>query len=143
MTLPFRCERESPDWTGGQPRCDTAVVNENPEVTAFLDALEHPLKDAILAVRSTILEADDRMAESIKWKSPTFVYKGNLASIDPKAKKHVTVLFHSGASIPGDHPLLEGGGDVARYVRFPDVASIERRRDELAAVVRAWCDSRP
>jgi hypothetical protein len=117
-------------------------VNENPEVTAFIDALEHPLKDAILAVRATILEADERMTEAIKWKSPTFVYRGNLASIDPKAKKHVTVLFHTGASIPGDHPILEGGGEVARYVRFADRTAVRQQQDELAAVVRAWCDSR-
>ena len=117
-------------------------MNESPEVVAFLDALDHPLKDAILAVRRTILEADERMTEAIKWKSPTFVYKGNLASIDPKAKKHVSVLFHTGASIPGDHPILEGGGDVARYIRFPDAMAVERQRGELAAVVRAWCDSR-
>jgi hypothetical protein len=117
-------------------------VNENPAVVAFIAALDHPLKDAILAVRTTILEADDRMTESIKWKSPTFEYKGNLASIDPKAKKHVTVLFHTGASIPGDHPILEGGGDVARYIRFADVAAVEAARAALTAVVRAWCDSR-
>ena len=110
---------------------------------AFLDALDHPLKDAILAVRATILEADERMTEAIKWKSPTFVYKGNLASIDPKARKHVTVLFHTGASIPGEHPILEGGGEVARYVRFADLAAVEAARPALSAVVRAWCDSRP
>ena len=118
-------------------------MNENPDVVAFLGALEHPLKDAILAVRSTILEADERMTEAIKWKSPTFIYKGNLASIDPKAKKHVTVLFHTGATIPGDHPILEGGGEVARYIRFADLAAVQRQRDALATVVRAWCDSRP
>jgi hypothetical protein len=117
-------------------------VNENPAVVAFLAALKHPLKDAILVVRATILEADDRMTESIKWKSPTFEYKGNLASIDPKAKKHVTVLFHTGATIPGDHPILEGGANVARYVRFPDLAAAEAARPALTAVVRAWCDSR-
>src|SRR5688572_8045647 len=133
---PISCDRPSRDWTGQVPRCDTAAVNVNPEVTAFLDALDHPLKDAILGVRSTILEADDRMTETIKWKSPTFVYKGNLASIDPKAKKHVTVLFHTGASIPGEHPILEGGGEVARYIRFADAAAVEGRRHELAAVVR-------
>jgi hypothetical protein len=117
-------------------------VNESPDVVAFLDALDHPLKDAILSVRRTILEADERMTETIKWKSPTFEYRGNLASIDPKAKKHVTVLFHTGASIPGDHPILEGGGDVARYIRFADAAAVDRQQDALAAVVRAWCDSR-
>jgi hypothetical protein len=121
---------------------DTAPMDENPDVVAWLDELDHPLKEVILAVRRVILEADERMTETIKWKSPTFMYEGNLASIDPKAKKHVTVLFHRGAEIPGDHPQLEGGGKLARYIRFTDLDSVLQGRDGLTAIVRAWCDSR-
>ena len=117
-------------------------MNENPEVSAWLAELEHPLKDVIVAVRMVFLEADDRITETIKWKSPTFMYEGNLASIDPKAKKHVAVLFHRGAEITAEHPLLEGEGRLARYARFPDMATVEDRRAELVAVVRAWCDDR-
>jgi hypothetical protein len=115
-------------------------MNENPEVSAWLAQLEHPLKDVIDAVRTVFLEADERLTETIKWKSPTFMYEGNLASIDPKAKRHVAVLFHRGAEIPGEHPLLEGEGKAARYARFPDMASVETGRDQLTAIVRAWCD---
>lgn len=117
-------------------------MNEDPEVGAWLDTLEHPLKDVILALRHVFLDADERITETIKWQSPTFMYKGNLASIDPKAKKHVAVLFHRGAEIPGHHPLLEGEGKVARYARFADFAAVERGRTGLAAIIRAWCDSR-
>lgn len=117
-------------------------MNENPEVSAWLEELEHPLKDVIQAVRASFLVADARISETIKWKSPTFMYMGNLASIDPKAKKYVAVLFHRGAEIPGDHPLLKGGGKLARYARFPDLASVERGRDDLIAITRAWCDAR-
>lgn len=117
-------------------------MSENPEVSAWLADLEHPLKDVILAVRTVFLEADGRISETIKWKSPTFMYEGNLASIDPKARKHVAVLFHRGAEIPGDHPVLEGEGKLARYARFPDMASLEARRTELVAAIRAWCDAR-
>lgn len=117
-------------------------MNENPEVSAWLDKLEHPLKDVIVAVRSAFLEADERITEAIKWQSPTFMYGSNLASIDPKAKKHVAVLFHRGAEIPGEHPLLQGGGKLARYARFPDLDSVAAGRPGLIAIVRAWCDAR-
>lgn len=89
-------------------------------MVAWFARLDHPLKDVMLAVRSAILEADERMSESIKWQSPTFEHRGNLASIDPKSKRHVSVLFHRGAEIPGEHPLLEGGGKLARYIRCPE-----------------------
>ncbi len=117
-------------------------MNENPDVSAWLAELEHPLKEVILAVRTVFLQADDRITETIKWKSPTFMYEGNLASIDPKARKHVAVLFHRGAEIPGEHPLLEGEGKLARYARFPDLAAVEAGRGELSAIVRAWCDGK-
>jgi hypothetical protein len=115
-------------------------MNENPEVRAWLDELDHPLLDVIEATRKVFLEADDRVTETIKWKSPTFMFEGNIASIDPKAKKHVTVLFHRGAEIPGDHPELEGGGKLARYIRYPDLDSVATGKAGLASIVRDWCN---
>lgn len=117
-------------------------MNENPEVASWLEELEHPLKDVILAVRSVFLQADGRITETMKWKSHTFMYQGNLASIHPKAKKHVAVLFHRGAEIPGTHPLLEGDGKLARYARFRDLDSVEQGRAGLFAITRAWCDAK-
>jgi len=92
-------------------------------------------------VREIIL-ADDRMTETIKWKSPTFMYEGNMASFNPRTKAHVSLMFHTGANIPGDHPRLEGGGDAARYMKFLDIDDVERSRAEIQAVVDAWCRSR-
>ena len=40
------------------------------------------------------------------------------------------------------HPRLEGGSDVARHARIDSAADLAARRQELAAVVRAWCDDR-
>jgi hypothetical protein len=100
------------------------------------------MKPLVERVRDIVLDADDRIGETIKWSTPTFVYKGNLASFQPRAKQFVSLLFHTGASIPGDHALLEGGGDTARYARLENAADIEARRGELEAIVRAWCDAR-
>jgi len=110
------------------------------EVDAYFEALDHPLKDVMLAVRRAILEADARMTESIKWKSPTFEFQGNLASINPRAKSHVSLMFHTGAQIPGEFPHLEGGEKVARYMRFPDLDAVSSLEGELASLVRAWCE---
>jgi len=110
----------------------------NPEVDAWFADYDHPAKAAMQRVRAVILE-DDRMAEAIKWKSPTFMYEGNLASFNPRTKSHVSLMFHTGASIPGSHPRLEGGGDIARYMKFADLDAVEVAADELRAVVAAWC----
>lgn len=112
-----------------------------PEVDVWFAEYDHPMKEAMLRVREIIL-GDERMSETIKWKSPTFMYEGNMASFNPRTKAHVSLMFHTGASIPGDHPRLEGGGDTARYMKFADLADVELARAEIEAVVNAWCESR-
>ena len=77
------------------------------EVDEWLDQYEHPLKDAMELLRHIIM-SDERISETIKWKSPTFMYEGNLASFNPRTKAHVSLMFHTGASIPGNHPILDG-----------------------------------
>ena len=114
----------------------------NPEVGAWFDRYDNPMKDAVLRTREVLLAADPRLDETIKWSTPTFTYKGNLVSVQPRAKQFVSLLFHTGASIPGRHPLLEGGGDTARYARLDGLEAVERERPALEAIVRAWCDDR-
>jgi hypothetical protein len=114
-------------------------MNRNPDVDRWLDEAEHPLDATIRRARDIILAADDRVTESIKWKTPTFAFKGNIASFNP-SKRFVSILFHRGAEIPGDHPRLEGDGRLARTMRFTDLDELEAGRPELEAVIRAWCD---
>ena len=116
-------------------------MGTNPEVDAWFAAYDHPEKDAMLRVRQIIL-SDDRVTETIKWKSPTFTYEGNMASFNPRTKAHVSLMFHTGASIPGDHPLLQGGGETARYMTFADLSEVESAESRIRAVVAAWCESR-
>lgn len=115
-------------------------MGKNPDVDAWFGDLEHPLKDAMAEVRKTILVTDRRLTEAIKWKSPTFVFEGNMASIDPRSKKHVQLMFHQGSALPGRHPLLEGGGGTVRYMRFADLADVKAKKDDLQRAVRAWVE---
>jgi hypothetical protein len=116
--------------------------NRNPEVDDWLAKYDNPQKAVVVRVREIILDADPRIGEVIKWSTPTFVYKGNLASFQPRAKQFASLLFHEGASIPGDHPRLQGGGDHARYMQIADLGDAEAVSEELQGVVGAWCDMR-
>jgi hypothetical protein len=113
----------------------------NPDVDAWFAAYDNPMKPVLERVREILL-SDPRLTESIKWKSPTFHYKGNLASFNPRAKAHASLMFHTGAQIPGRHPRLQGGGDVARYMTFDSVEDAESAKDDLLRVVDSWCASR-
>jgi hypothetical protein len=113
-------------------------VVTDPEVDQWFAGLDHPLKDAMLQVRKIILSTDRGMTETIKWKSPTFVLEGNMASINPRSKKEVQLMFHQGAKLPGKHPRLESGGGTVRYMRFADLADAKAKKRDLEAAVRAW-----
>jgi hypothetical protein len=114
-------------------------MSRNREVDRWLDAAANPLDPMLRRTREIILGADDRVTESIKWKTPTFEFRGNIASFNP-SKRFVSLLFHRGAEIPGDHPRLEGDGRLARTMRFADPHELEAGRADLEAVIRAWCD---
>lgn len=111
-------------------------------VEAWFEEYDNPQKAVMERVRGIILAADGRITESVKWSTPTFSYRGNVVSFQPRATKFVSLLFHEGASIPGNHPRLEGDGPHVRTMRFADMADAERGAAELQAVVRAWCDAR-
>ena len=113
-------------------------MSRNADVDRWFDEVAHPLEATMRRAREGILGADPRVTESIKWKTPTFAFRGNIASFNP-SKRHVSILFHRGAEIPGQHPILEGDGKLVRTARFADVAEVEARREELEDVIRAWC----
>jgi hypothetical protein len=114
-------------------------MKSDPAVESWFREREHPLEDALRRVREIVLGADPRITETIKWKTPTFAYRGNILSFNP-AKNLVSLLFHRGAEIPGEHPRLEGEGGLVRTMRFADLAEVESGREDLEAVIRAWCE---
>ena len=117
-------------------------MNANEEVDAWLENYDNPMKPVVMAIRELILSSDSRVEETIKWQAPTFVYKGNMASFFPKAKRHATLMFHKGADIPGKHPNLVGDGKEARSFKVESLDDLAKKKQELQSIVRAWCDWR-
>ena len=115
-------------------------MGRSDEVDAWLAQYDNPMKPVVEAVRAVILSADPRIEETVKWQAPTFAYKGNLASFFPKSKGHASLMFHTGASIPGDYPSLEGEAKEGRTMRFADLNAVTAKADELSRIVVAWCD---
>lgn len=112
----------------------------NPEVDAWFERYSNPQRGLVQAVRETVLDADARVTEAIKWQAPTFIYKGNIASFYPKTKTHASLMFHRGAVLEDPDGLLEGEGDVSRVARFLDADDLERKRGSLQALIRRWIE---
>lgn len=115
-------------------------MNRNPEVDAYLEKKAHPMTDEIQRVREIILATDPRLEETIKWSSPTFLYKGNIASFFMNAKKFVSLMFHKGALLPNSSGLLTGDAKEGRTARFTDMADVEAKKEALESVIREWVE---
>jgi hypothetical protein len=109
------------------------------EVDAWFAKYENPKKDVVLRIREIMLNADPRIEETIKWQAPTFMYRGNLASFYPKSKEHASLMFHTGAKIPGKHPRLVGTGDTSRVMKIATIAEANKAKGDIEKIVRAWC----
>lgn len=118
------------------------MSNRSPEVDAWFESYDNPQKELVRLVRDVLLDADERLGEAIKWKAPTFVYNGNLASFFPKSTKHVTLMFHTGATLPDPDGILEGDGEVARSVKIRDHEDLAEKTPALQRLVVAWIESR-
>jgi hypothetical protein len=112
------------------------------EVDAWMDRYDNPKRDVVQRVRHILLAADDRIEECIKWETPTFTYKGNLASFYPNSMDHVTLVFHHGRRIPGKYSRLEDDGDERRIMRIASFEEAEELREQIENIVHAWIDLR-
>ena len=117
-------------------------MNTAPVVEAWFESCQNPQKDLVQAVRRLVLDADPRMSETIKWQGPTFMYRGNLASFYPKSTKHVSLMFHTGASLPDPTGLLEGEGATSRVATFHSADDLAAKADALRGLVVAWIASK-
>jgi uncharacterized protein YdhG (YjbR/CyaY superfamily) len=111
-------------------------------VDAWFNQYDNPMKAVVRRIREIMLGADARLEECIKWQAPTFTYRGNLASFYPKSKQHASLMFHTGAHIPGKHLRLEGSGETSRTMKIGSVAEANAAKPDIERIVRAWCDWR-
>ena len=130
----------------GKP--DTTKASDTASVDDYMRALEHPLADLAADVRRTILAADKRIGEEIKWNAPAFFFTGAMAPFDPKEyrryvagmnlfrKDAVRVIFLRGASVDDPTGLLEGDyADGRRLTSFASVADVKRKQPALKKIV--------
>jgi hypothetical protein len=119
-------------------------------VSDYVQGLTPELAAPVNALRETILGADGRIGEQIKWNSPSFYYTGPLPAFDPKEyRRDIVVLnlhrgypllvFPSGAKVDDPTGLLEGNyPDGRRLVTIRDVTAAHAAADGLRQVIRQW-----
>jgi len=117
------------------------MKNGTEEVNAYMLQLEHPLKAEIEAVRSIILQANDKVEERVKWNSPSFYYKKDILAIHCREQKRVHLVLVYPAGLPAsDHGILEGDYKDRRMAYFSSMEEILEKKAALQSVINDWIE---
>ena len=107
------------------------------KVDEFMDKLDHPFKAEVQAIRDIIKNVIKDIAEEIKWKAPTFSYKGEyLVTFNLWEKKHIHLVFHNPEISKVKSKLLEGDYDHRRMAHFSDKDDIKAKKGVLEKVLK-------
>lgn len=111
-------------------------IGETENVNEFMLKLRHPLKVEIEAVRSIILNSDARIKERVKWNAPSFFYKTDMVTFNPRNKKAVHLVFHHADIIKIKSPLLEGDYTNRRMAYLISMAQVKAANSELKKIMK-------
>lgn len=116
---------------------------------AFISALDHPHKDAIVALRQLLLSADPAISEEVKWNSPSFRTSEHFATMHLRGQDSFQLILHLGAKpgrvVPKDaiadpDKLLKWLGPDRASVTFFGAGDLTSKSDALVAIVRQWIE---
>ena len=123
----------------------------NIEVTKFLDDLHHPLRAEIEQLRMTILNADGRIIENIKWNGPNYCFENeDRITMRVHSPKQIQLIFHRGArklTQPKDKIIDDNSGlliwkeNDRAVASFRHMASIEKSKSELENILNKWINA--
>jgi len=107
------------------------------EVDHFLDELDHPLKAEVQMIREIIKNVNNEITEQIKWKAPSFSYKGEyLVTFNLRDQQKIHLVFHNPQIANVKSRLLEGDYEDRRMTYFADENDIKAKKATLEKALR-------
>jgi uncharacterized protein YdhG (YjbR/CyaY superfamily) len=127
-----------PNTTNDMPKKKKgSPVSRTDKVNEFLENLSHPLKAEVEAVRSIIKGVNKDINEEIKWKAPSFNYKGEyLVTFNLREENRIHLVFHNPQISKVKSKLLEGDYKDRRMVYFTDMKDVKAKRPALEKVLK-------
>jgi uncharacterized protein YdhG (YjbR/CyaY superfamily) len=112
-------------------------VSRTDKVDEFLENLSHPLKAEIEAMRSIIKGVNKDINEEIKWKAPSFNYKGEyLVTFNLRDEKRIHLVFHNPMISRVQSELLEGNYVDRRMAYFSGMKDIKAKKPMLEKALK-------
>jgi len=122
---------------GEKLRKKGSPVSRTDKVEIFLRELSHPLTAEVEAVRSIIKSVNKDINEEIKWKAPSFNYKGEyLVTFNLWETKRIFLVFHNALIPRVKSKILEGDYKDRRKAYFTDMQDIRAKKTLLEKALK-------
>ena len=87
-------------------------------VTSLIVEMAHPMTSVLEAIRVTILQADSKITEGVKWNSPSFYCNGWFATIGGRKPDRLEIVLHHGAKVRHDTTLQQTIHDSGKLLKW-------------------------
>lgn len=112
-------------------------VSRTDKVDEFLENLSHPFKAEVEALRSIIKGVNKNINEEIKWRAPSFNYKGEyLVTFNLWEEKRIHLVFHNPQVSKVKSKLLEGDYKDRRMAYFADMKDVLAKKQMLVKALK-------
>lgn len=115
-------------------------MNNTRKVDEFMSKLEHPLKAELEAVRSIVVNANPKIEEDVKWGGPSFFYKEDLATFNPRIKNYIALIFHKGELLNIKSDFLENATKGKVYAKFYSMDQVTANKELIEKMVNGWVE---
>ena len=113
------------------------TANHTRQVDEFMDKLDHPFKAEVEMVREIIKNVNKDITEQIKWKAPSFSYKGEyLVTFNLWEKGCIHLVFHNPVISKVKSKLLEGDYDHRRMAYLSGKEDIQAKKPLLEKALK-------
>ncbi len=118
-----------------------------PSVDDYLSSLQHPHADAVLLLRSLILDAVPGVTERIKWNAPSFgLGDDDRITMRLQPRDRLQLILHRGAAVKDDasfsfedpHGLAQWRTRDRGVITLSGRADVEERREVLSDILCRW-----
>jgi uncharacterized protein YdhG (YjbR/CyaY superfamily) len=120
-------------------KSSSVKLSDAEKVTQYMDALDHPLKKEVEAVRTIIKKANSKLNERIKWNAPSYYYIDDIVTFGPLRDK-VLLVFHHPFVVKVRSELLEGDYKDRRLAYIADMKAVKATKKELERILNEIID---
>lgn len=107
------------------------------EVDDYMNRLDRPFKGEVQALRDIIKGVNADITEEIKWKAPSFSYRGAyLVTFNLRDPSRIMLVFHNPAIATVRSELLEGDYPDRRLAYITDMNDVKAKEAELADIIK-------